>query len=41
MKQYVFAFPAKHLVQFVKNNPSYQNNEVEDDIDMSALLDVE
>lgn len=41
MKQYVFAFPAEHLVQFVKNNPFYQNNEVEDYIDMSALLNVE
>lgn len=41
MKQYVFAFPAENLIQFVKDNPSYQNNEVEDDIDMSALLDVE
>lgn len=41
MKQYVFASPAEHLVQFVKNNPFYQNNEVEDYIDMSALLNVE
>lgn len=41
MKQYIFAFPAENLIQFVKDNPSYQNNEVEDDIDMSALLDVE
>lgn len=41
MKQYVFAFPAENLIQFIKDNPSYQNNEVEDDIDMSALLDVE
>lgn len=41
MKQYVFAFPAEHLVQFVKNNPFYQNNEVENYIDMSALLNVE
>lgn len=40
MKQYVFAFSAEHLVQFVKNNPFYQNNEVEDYIDMSALLNV-
>lgn len=41
MKQYIFAFPAKNLIQFIKDNPSYQNNEVEDDIDMSALFDVE
>lgn len=41
MKQYIFAFPAENLIQFVKDNPSYQNNEVEDDIDMSALFDVE
>lgn len=41
MKQYIFAFPAEKLIQFIKDNPSYQNNEVEDDIDMSALLDVE
>jgi hypothetical protein len=41
MKQYVFAFPAENLIQFIKDNPSYQNNEVEDDIDMSALFDVE
>ena len=41
MKQHIFAFPAENLIQFVKDNPSYQNNEVEDDIDMSALLDVE
>lgn len=41
MKQYVFVFPAENLIQFIKDNPSYQNNEVEDDIDMSALLDVE
>lgn len=41
MKQYIFAFPAENLIQFIKDNPSYQNNEVEDDIDMSALLDVE
>lgn len=41
MKQHIFAFPAENLIQFVKDNPSYQNNEVEDDIDMSALFDVE
>lgn len=41
MKQQIFAFPAENLIQFIKNNPSYQNNEVEDDIDMSALLNVE
>ena len=41
MKQYIFAFPAENLIQFVKDNRSYQNNEVEDDIDMSALLNVE
>lgn len=41
MKQYIFCFPAKNLVQFLKNNPSYYNHEVEDHIDMSALLDVE
>lgn len=41
MKQYVFAFHVENLIQFVKDNPSYQNNEVEDDIDMSALFDVE
>lgn len=41
MKQHIFAFPAENLIQFIKNNPSYQNNEVEDDIDMSALFDVE
>lgn len=41
MKQHIFAFPAENLIQFIKNNPSYQNNEVEDDIDMSALLNVE
>lgn len=41
MKQYIFTFPVKNLIQFVKDNPSYQNNEVEDDIDMSALFDVE
>lgn len=41
MKQYVFAFPAENLIQFIKDNPSYQNNEVKDDIDMSALFDVE
>lgn len=41
MKQYIFAFPAENLIQFIKDNPSYQNNEVEDDIDMSALFNVE
>lgn len=41
MKQHIFAFPAENLIQFIKDNPSYQNNEVEDDIDMSALLNVE
>lgn len=41
MKQHIFAFSAENLIQFIKNNPSYQNNEVEDDIDMSALFDVE
>ena len=41
MKQHIFAFPAENLIQFIKNNPSYQNNEVEDDIDMSALFNVE
>lgn len=23
MKQYVFAFPAENLIQFIKDNPSY------------------
>jgi hypothetical protein len=41
INQHIFAFPAENLIQFIKNNPSYQNNEVEDDIDMSALFDVE
>ena len=41
MKQYIFSFPVKHLIQFVKNNPFYQQDEVANDIDMSALLDVQ
>lgn len=41
MKQYIFSFSANNLVQFVKNNPFYQNHEVQNYIDMSALLDVQ
>lgn len=41
MKQYIFAFPAKHLIQFIKDNPSFQDDMVEDGTDMSALFDVE